>query len=490
MKKDPMRSTPALLNTLSKTARTLIMLALGTASLTAQNMPPRQPTIPARPATPAPTRPAQTGQVFRGGTDILTIDVVPRDAKGAFIPTLGMNDFQIFEDGVEQKIQAFVRANGGQFFNSYATAAATRVEGLVLPKTAPPPDTAGRIFIIFIDDLHFPPSQTPVVREMLKLVRDTLVHENDLVGFVSSGFSSIAMDPAYDFQHKRFNEAINKTVGSGPKIQDMITMTAGTDGIAELNHNIGTAFTAVTNLLTQMEGMTGKRKAFIWLSNGFDLGPFKDSRLRTELERYARIGACGNPEDDPSPFAGEEADPRPRNDPCRYVDADMAQIQNVRIGEGEAGFNLTGSSTLQWTQSQLMARMADLITAAQRANTSFNMLDPRGLMTGLNDASMQQQLSNQEETEFMINTVGTLQALAENTGGIACVRTNDCRSKLQQIDNMTSDYYMIGFRSTNPDPFKLARKIEIKVKRPDVVLVPGKDYKDTYYLKKPQREKK
>ena len=483
MKNHSMRST------LAPWARTLVTLLLGTVAVSAQ-MPPRPPTTRPTPQTsaPAPTRPAPTGQVFRGGTEIITIDIMPRDSKGAFVPALTLNDFQIFEDGVEQKIENFLFANGGQFYSTYASATPTRTEGLVLPKTQPPPDTSGRIFIIYIDDLHFPPSATPNVRQMLQLVRDTLVHDNDLVGFVSSGFSSIAMDPAYDFQHKRFNEAINKTMGSGPKIQDMIAMSAGMDGMSELNHNIGTTFTNVTELLKQMEDMRGKRKAFIWISNGFDLGPFKDSRFRTELERYARIGACGQPEDDPNPLYGEE-DPRPQNDPCRYVDADMAQMQNPRIAEAQGGFDLTGKSSLQWKQADLMSMMTQLITQANRANTSFNMIDPRGLMSGLNDASMQQQLSNQEETEFMINTVGTLQALAENTGGVACVKTNDCRAKLQEIDNMTSDYYMIGFRSTNPDPFKLARKIEVKVKRPGVELVPGRDYREMYYMKRPSTKK-
>ena len=75
------------------------------------------------------------------------------------------------------------------------------------------PDTASRIFIIFIDDLHFMPSQTPEVKKLLQTIRDTLVHDNDLVGFVSSGFSSIEMDPAYDPSHRRFNEVINKVMG-------------------------------------------------------------------------------------------------------------------------------------------------------------------------------------------------------------------------------------------------------------------------------------
>jgi hypothetical protein len=57
---------------------------------------------------------------------------------------------------------------------------------------------------------------------------------------------------------------------------------------------------------------------------------------------------------------------------------------------------------------------------------------------------------------------------------------------LQKIDNMTSDYYMIGYNTSNPDPFKLTRKIEIRVKRPDVQVVAGRDYKATYYLKRPK----
>jgi VWFA-related protein len=137
-----------------------------------------------------------------------------------------------------------------------------------------------------------------------------------------------------------------------------------------------------------------------------------------------------------------------------------------------------------------MAQLAELIRSAQRANTMFFPMDPRGLIAGFNTASRSTAVSNQEETEFILQTTGTLRALAENTGGLACVGTNDCRPVLQKIDNMTSDYYMLGYRSSNPDPFKLARKIEVKVKRPGVQLVSGRDYRDMYYLKKPPKPKK
>ena len=430
----------------------------------------------------------QTGQVFRATTDVIPIDVYPRDAKGQFIPDLNENDFQIFEDGVEQKVLNFTRANGGQFYNDFASTAPLPVtEGLVLPKSTPKADTASRIFIIFIDDLHFMAGQTPEVRKLLQLIRDTVIHENDLVGFVSSGHSSIEVDPTYDYQHRRFNEVIDKVVGSGPTIDEMIQMEPSQDGLAELNYNIGAAFQAAHNLLSQMEDLHGKRKSFIWISNGYILDPFKDSRLMSEMQRYADVGACDNV----GQGAGQtDASTLDRMNPCRYINSDISEVQNVRVSETAYGMDIFGQSTMQWKQSDLMSMMAELIRSAQRANTMFFTLDPRGLISGFNTASRSQALSNQEETDFILQTTGTLRALAENTGGLSCVNRNDCRPVLQQIDNMTSDYYMLGYRSSNPDPFKLARKIEIKVKRPNVVLVAGRDYRDTYYLKRPSKPPK
>ena len=42
-------------------------------------------------------------------------------------------------------------------------------------------DTAGRVLLIFIDDLHFEPEMTPHVRRLLQDIVDHLVHEGDLV---------------------------------------------------------------------------------------------------------------------------------------------------------------------------------------------------------------------------------------------------------------------------------------------------------------------
>jgi len=56
---------------------------------------------------------------------------------------------------------------------------------------------------------------------------------------------------------------------------------------------------------------------------------------------------------------------------------------------------------------------------------------------------------------------------------------------LKRIDAETSDYYMIGYNSTNPDPMKIVRKIEIKITRPGVH---AENYRTEYTLKRPSKK--
>jgi hypothetical protein len=55
--------------------------------------------------------------------------------------------------------------------------------------------------------------------------------------------------------------------------------------------------------------------------------------------------------------------------------------------------------------------------------------------------------------------------IAELTGGYAVVNQNDFDKALKRIDAETSDYYVLGYYSTNPDPLKRTRRIEVKTKR-------------------------
>jgi VWFA-related protein len=70
----------------------------------------------------------------------------------------------------------------------------------------------------------------------------------------------------------------------------------------------------------------------------------------------------------------------------------------------------------------------------------------------------------------------SLRVLAELTGGIAVVNQNDFTKALKRIDAETSDYYVVGYYSTNPDPTKKRRKLEVKVTRPGLNVWSRKEY--------------
>ena len=161
-------------------------------------------------------------------------------------------------------------------------------EGLILPPQRAARDISGRIFIIFIDDMHLQALDSPQVKSILGLIRDTIIHDNDLVGLVSTGYSSIEVNPTYDYQHRRFNEAINKIMGSGMTPQEIITANQTAEGPAGIRHNTHVAFQTAYDLLDQLAKITNRRKAFIYVSNGYDFNPFKNARYKYEQDKYAR----------------------------------------------------------------------------------------------------------------------------------------------------------------------------------------------------------
>ncbi len=69
-----------------------------------------------------------------------------------------------------------------------------------------------------------------------------------------------------------------------------------------------------------------------------------------------------------------------------------------------------------------------------------------------------------------------MRTLAEETGGIAVVNTNDFTKALKKVDADTSDYYVIGYYSSNPDILKRRRNVDIRLKRPGLNATFRKEY--------------
>ena len=385
-----------------------VLLAAGTVSA-------QQPQAPAQPGSQA---------TFRVAIDYVSTDVIARNNQDQFVADLTKGDFEVYEDGVKQEITTVTLVHGGRVHNLAAPPAPVAQEGLILPVSRPRNDTAGRIFLIIVDDLHLDFRNTGRIRDLFKRIAKTLVHEGDMFSIVSTGPSSLAIDPTYD--RKVLDEAIKKITGNGLKPSDIIQGAEGADGPSEVRYRAHVAFSTAYDMLSQMERIANRRKAVVWVSNGYDFNPFAESRLGEDPVFGGRFGQ-----------SREEGREQQRN----------SLSQN------------------QFADADLVRELAEVTRAANRANATLYTIDPRGLVAG---TDLDEQLDPVEFGEHVRKTQDSLRVLAEQTGGIAVVNQNNFDKALKRIDAETSDYYILGYSSTNPDPLKRTRKIEVKVSRPNV----------------------
>lgn len=373
---------------------------------------------------------------FRAGVTMVTTDVIPRNDRGSFVADLTKDNFTILEDGQPQTIVAFTIVQGGRTFNLLVPPAmpAAATDGIVLPAPRPrPTDAGGRVLLILVDDLHFEPEMTPHVRRLLQTIADTLLHEGDLAAVVSTGPSFIEVGPTYD--RKLIVEAANKIRGSGYQPAEIFKLMESSQGPGDLRARAQMAFYTAYNILAQLENISNRRKAVIYISTGYDFDPFAEGRNSRDRIMGGRF-----------------------SDPTRMlIDEENPYFSLGRVTADIDLFRLTRELTL----------------SANRANASLYTIDPRGL-AGVTDAG--QYVDQSEWRTHIQKTTSTLKYLAEETGGFAIVDTNDFASGLKRVDAETSDYYVLGFYSTNNDPARRTRRLDVTVDRPGVSVAARRAY--------------
>jgi VWFA-related protein len=373
-------------------------------------------------AQQSPPRAPGQQPTFRVTIDAVQTDAIVRNAQDQFVADLTKNDFEIYEDGVKQDLTSLTLVHGGRVHNLATPPPPPAEEGIILPPSRPKNDAAGRIFLIIVDDLHLDFRNTGRLRDLFKKISKTLIHEGDMFSIVSTGPSSLAIDPTYD--RKILDEAIKKITGNGLKPSDIIQGAESADGPSEVRYRAHVAFSTAYDMLSQMERISNRRKAVVWVSQGYDFDPFKESRLGEDPVFGGRFGQTRE--------EGQQLNDQMRNN-NQFADADLAR------------------------------ELAEVTRTANRANATLYTIDPRGLVAG---ADLDETLDPQEYGEYVRKTQDSLRVLAEETGGIAVVNQNNFDKALKRIDAETSDYYVLGYYSSNPDPLKRTRKIEVKVTKP------------------------
>jgi VWFA-related protein len=399
-----------------------VSLAAGLAaalSAQTQTQPAQSQTQPAQPQAP-PVQPR-----FRVEINYVDVDAVVTDAQGNFVRNLTRDDFEVLEDGKPQQVTAF----------SVVDLPLEREEApLLAPNVVPDVSSNarafdGRIYLIILDDLHTAALRTPRVKLAAKQFIERYVGANDLAAVVSTGGRSEA---SQDFTNSRprLLRAVDHFMGQKPR-------SATLEKLEEYNMRRGTPAAS---------------------------DPLKDPY---EFERALKA--------------------RNMLDTLENAARWMANIQGRRKAIVMIGEGIDYDTTNPFDNREATVILDDLretIAAATRSNVTIYAVDPRGLTTGGDEGI---ELSGvTEDPSMRLDMVGlqnelrvsqdSLRTLAGETGGFAVVNQNDFKTGFDRIHRDNSTYYMLGYYSSNERRDGRYRKIQVRVKRPDLMVRARRGY--------------
>jgi VWFA-related protein len=121
-------------------------------------------------------------------------------------------------------------------------------------------------WIIFVDDLHLDFRNTGRIRDMMKTIVSELVHDGDRFAIVSSGPSTLAVDPTSDRQ--LLIDAIRKTTGNALRYEDIQSPNSAD----EVKYRVSIAAATAAEILRNASRVPGQ-KALLFISNGYSFLP-------------------------------------------------------------------------------------------------------------------------------------------------------------------------------------------------------------------------
>lgn len=389
------------------------------------------PPVPGGVSAPSSGQPPVT---FRVEVNYVEVDAIVTDERGQFVDNLTKDDFQVFEDGKPQTVTVFARVD-----IPIERAEQPLVGAFVEPDVATnerPFD--GRLYVLVLDDLHTHPLRSARVKAVAREFIQRHLGANDLAAVV---FTSGRADAAQDFTNSRrlLLAAVDKFLGRKlrsatlERIEEYMrrreTLEVGetVDDPYDLEraHQARTALETLKHVAEYLEGIRGRRKTLLYIGEGIDY-------------------------DIHNPWSGTPTSKQRTSRPTSLV----------------------------------LDAMRDAIGAATRANVSFYTVDPRGL-TALGDEVIElgglpedtsialDQRALQQELQL---SQDSLRVLAEETGGFAVVNSNDFVHAFDRIVRESSSYYVLGYHPTNDRRDGRFRKIEVRVRRPGLVVRARRGY--------------
>jgi VWFA-related protein len=371
----------------------------------------------------------QEDYTFHAESELVLVNVTVRDRSGNLVKGLKPEDFTILEDNKPQKIVSFDIENIDAIANQNV-AQAKPLQGLSAPQPGaalPAESTAQsgdqfkdrRLIILFFDLSAMEPDEIDHAVTSAEHYVVTQMAPADLVAIVSLG-SSLLVNQDFTSDRDLLTKQIQAfNAGSGQGFEE------GTTGSTEGTPDTGQPFTAddteynIFNTDRRLEALRSVAEKLSHVQQKKSLIYFSSGMDRTGIENQSELRAAINA--------------AVRSNMAIYT-MDMRGLQALVAGGEAQSASLRG-------------------TSAYSGQATINALN-----------------SN-------FTTQETLVTLASDTGGRAFLDSNDFSQIFKGVQQDTSTYYLLGYRSTNAARDGKYRRISVRVNVPGAKI----DHRRGYY---------
>ncbi len=381
-------------------------------------------TLPCSYATPQ----QQEEYTFHVQAELVLVNATVKDKNGNFVRDLKPENFTILEDNKPQKVSSFDIENIDAVANQNlaqakallgAPAPVGSTNAKTLVANSPDQFKDRRLIVLFFDLSAMEPDEIDHAVTSAKHYVDTQMAPADLVAIVSLG-SSLLVNQDFTSDHellKKQLQAFGEGTGQG--------FEEGTTGTTEGTPDTGQPFTAddteynIFNTDRRLEALRSVAEKLSHLQQKKSLIYFSSGMDRTGIENQSELRATVNA--------------AVRSNMAIYT-MDLRGLQALVPGGEAQNASLRGTSV--YSGQSMISTL----------NSNFT-------------------------------TQETLVTLASDTGGRAFLDSNDFNQIYKGVQQDTSTYYLLGYRSTNPAKDGRYRRITVKVNLPSIKI----DYRRGYY---------
>jgi VWFA-related protein len=341
---------------------------------------------------------------------IINIDVVVTDRKGNPIPGLKKEDFQLFENGVPKPISNF-----------YEVEREPKVATAVTTQTAPAPkreeiaESSKRRIIFYIDNLSLAPFNRNRVFKDMKEFAKTAMRPGDeamIATFnrsmkvrtpftrdpqlIQQTLDIIAGDSAMGISNRSSRHDVEGRIRDAQNYDE--ALAAARTYAQEVNHDLRTSVDSLNALMSTLAGVEGK-KVLVLTTEGFPMSPGR--------EMFYQVEETGR----------------------------------------EKGWQ-SQSTLLEGMEFESGNLIQSIARSANANGITMYAIHAGGLGAQLEGTSAErQQATSISVTQAAIsNSTESMQTIAEMTGGLASINTNNFAMAFKNIERDLDAYYSLGYR--------------------------------------------